>query len=547
MATPDYSFIYPNTEYRFFVVYNTFYDLPYTIPMDLATFIAYHLKSGRMLEGLYECYEDLIETGFTMADTHINEFISAEELAYQYEVIDTCNLLQIAKQQQDACNALHELFISGQANRSNLKGILNKFHIEIRPLSFYFSMHYTIDWEFNDASHMDLSTDELSKIKSDFAKYSLENPHQRKSNFVEKPHEAYLHYITNEGMPLEFVPHIYRSTQLYRSRCEQQNLQFLLPDDVTWKVKATQPHLSNRISSEQFPIVRTEITVEIARIYLEQVSLFYDEVRQALDKINCPVSDLTLNDIEKLLTIEHDFGWTQHLLPEIYFDPSIEKDVRYVYYFSVSGQPPDLFTTIYTDIGGLSFDQGGLAKMQVFNEYYVLCNAKGEELTPSNCQDLDIGPNGFIIMRAPPGWWEYYRFELNSGLIDVSEEFRDFDPHKAVSIEFRDLLPFMYEEFVQEKESLFYMGKGNKAILEELIDSNWLANPAAEVLLEYYRSDNELAKKIINKHHSIFLLLLTEQIQDPELIAIFAQNAPQGVYDVAAKMFDLPPRKQPES
>jgi hypothetical protein len=42
-------------------------------------------------------------------------------------------------------------------------------------------------------------------------------------------------------------------------------------------------------------------------------------------------------------------------------------------------------------------------------------------------------------------------------------------------------------------------------------------------------------------------LLLTEQIQDPELIAIFAQNAPKGVYDVAAIMFDLPPREQPES
>jgi hypothetical protein len=220
-------------------------------------------------------------------------------------------------------------------------------------------------------------------------------------------------------------------------------------------------------------------------------------VSEQLEALGSKIEDLSLEQIERLLCIEHDFGWTENLIPELEYDPSRGEEVRYVYYFNPPNQSKSYFPFIYTNLVLLSFDQGGFAKMQVFNQYYVLCSATGEVLSPSNCQDLEIGINGFIIMRAPPGWWEYCQYRFRYGLSDVQEDFRELNPHDSISIEYRDMLPFMYEEFMSKQEALFYEGKGTKEILLDLIKNKELANPFAEALLEFYRTDNQLAKEAI--------------------------------------------------
>jgi len=540
MATPDYSFIYPNTAHRFFVVYNTFYDLPQTIPMDLATFIAYHFESGRYLEGLYECYPDLIQSGCTLKDFSIQEFISAAELSYQHDLILHYQLLQTADLHQEASLAIHQILFNKTADRAQLKSIIKAHNINVRPLSFYNSMHQTIDWEFNEAQNMEPSPEETQLIQKEFEIYPLEIEYQPKQKFIEQPHEVYLNYITKEGMPLDLVPHLYRFNQLYRTLCEQQNLQFLLADCTAWGEDKIEFHLKHRIGPDQFYLVQREFDVEIARTYLQQVCTFYENVSAQLDAIGGKIEDLSLEQIEKLLCIEHEFGWTENLMPELEYDPSRGEEVRYVYYFNPPNQAKSYFPIIYTNIELLSFDQGGLAKMQVFNQYYVLCSAIGEELSPSNCQDLEIGINGFIIMRAPPGWWEYCQFRYRYGLSDVQDEFPEIRPHDLISLEFRDMLPFMYEEFMGEQELLFYEGKGSKETLLDLLKRKELANPCSDVLVAYYRADDELAKEAILQHYQVFTLLTLEQINNPLLINAFAINAPTGFYKLAAKIFDLP-------
>jgi hypothetical protein len=122
----------------------------------------------------------------------------------------------------------------------------------------------------------------------------------------------------------------------------------------------------------------------------------------------------------------------------------------------------------------------------------------------------------------------------------VREDFPEFQPQDLISLEFRDMLPFMYEEFMGGQEALFYEGKGSKEILLDLLKRKELANPCSDVLMAYYRADDELAKEAILQHYQVFTLLTLEQINNPLLINAFAINAPTGFYKLAAKIFDLP-------
>ena len=540
MATPDYSFVYPNTEHRFFVVYNTFYDLPQTIPMDLATFIAYHFESGRYLEGLYECYPDLIQSGCTLSELSIEDFISDAELAYQHDLIEHYQLCDTAAANKAASMAIHQLLIDQTADLTELKSIIKKHNIKLRPIGFYACMHQTIDWEFNHAQNMEPSPEETQLIQQEFENYPLEIEYQPEHKFIAQPHEVYLSYIAKEGMPLELVPHLYRFNEFYRALCLAQNMEFLLPECTTWAEDSEDFHFKHRVGPKQFYLVRREFDLEIARIYLQQVCTFYENVCEQLEIFGGNTEELSLEQIHKLLCFEDESGWTEDFLPELEYDPRRGEEVRYVYYFNPPNQTKSYFPIIYTNLEQLSFDQGGLAKMEVFNQYYVLCSATGEELSPANCQDLEIGINGFIIMRAPPGWWEYCQFRYRYGLSDVQDEFPEIQPHDQISLEYRDMLPFMYEELMGEQETLFYEGKGRKEILLDLIKRKELANPFAEVLIEFYKTDKLLATEAILQYYQVFTLLPREQMHDPDLIEAFAKNAPQGFYKLAIKIFDLP-------
>lgn len=60
MATPVFKFQHPDLPGEdLYFIHNTFFDLPETLPMDLTTFIWYHLETGRTLEGFFYCWDNL--------------------------------------------------------------------------------------------------------------------------------------------------------------------------------------------------------------------------------------------------------------------------------------------------------------------------------------------------------------------------------------------------------------------------------------------------------------------------------------------------------
>ena len=52
MSTPIFKFQHPDYKHDLYIIHNTYSELPETVPMDLTTFVIYHIKTGRTFSGL---------------------------------------------------------------------------------------------------------------------------------------------------------------------------------------------------------------------------------------------------------------------------------------------------------------------------------------------------------------------------------------------------------------------------------------------------------------------------------------------------------------
>ena len=67
MATPVFKFQHPDLPGEdLYFIQNTFFELPQTVPMDLASFIWYHKEINRTLEGFIWCWKNLCEFQTTL-------------------------------------------------------------------------------------------------------------------------------------------------------------------------------------------------------------------------------------------------------------------------------------------------------------------------------------------------------------------------------------------------------------------------------------------------------------------------------------------------
>ena len=100
MATPVFKFNHPNYIYDLYIIHNTYNELPITIPMDLTTFIIYHIKSGRIFSGLVTCWEDLNKSGSSLIDIKFEDFYTNQEKQLLYNKAISSGSLRTAEENE---------------------------------------------------------------------------------------------------------------------------------------------------------------------------------------------------------------------------------------------------------------------------------------------------------------------------------------------------------------------------------------------------------------------------------------------------------------
>jgi hypothetical protein len=229
MATPVLSFNYPGTSRRFFFIYNTFTDSPETIPMDLPMFLSYHCDTGRSMLGFLSCYEDIIQKGCSLLNSHFDSFMTANEQDFLFDLVRATDFIAQADANSDFSAQLNDAIIGG-ASGFILRLFLEKKSFTNRHHSYFRSIHYTREWEMHafqrlsQEKHTAVGKCPLCGVIMGEARLDL------LFNWSQVIHSAdfYKHFMLKHSMPAEYMPHIYRSQDFYIDYCRSSNQGYLL-------------------------------------------------------------------------------------------------------------------------------------------------------------------------------------------------------------------------------------------------------------------------------------------------------------------------------
>jgi hypothetical protein len=98
MATPVFKFQHPELPKEdLYFIQNTYFELPATIPMDLASFIWYHFEINRTLDGFISVWENLCKFQASLAGFNFDSHFDATEKQQLYQDALFNNALAMAE------------------------------------------------------------------------------------------------------------------------------------------------------------------------------------------------------------------------------------------------------------------------------------------------------------------------------------------------------------------------------------------------------------------------------------------------------------------
>jgi hypothetical protein len=150
MATPVFKFREKSSEQDYFFIYDTYHELHQTIPLCLSTFVLYHLKTQRRLDGFFASFEDIMLTGASLGDATYEEFFNEEEKTFylnqlsEYYEKGELNLFYTESL------LMKEFLENGVFTMQSLKDFMDKNLVEtikeFRSVDFYKSLSNTIPY-----------------------------------------------------------------------------------------------------------------------------------------------------------------------------------------------------------------------------------------------------------------------------------------------------------------------------------------------------------------------------------------------------------------
>lgn len=142
MATPVFKFQHPDLPGEdLYFIQNTFFELPETIPMDLASFIWYHYEINRTLEGFIFAWQKLCKNQTTLEGFSFATHFEASEKEQLYQDVLFNNALAMAKHNSALSNQLIEM-LNQNASEMELFNFINSAdYLWVLDVSSYYSRH----------------------------------------------------------------------------------------------------------------------------------------------------------------------------------------------------------------------------------------------------------------------------------------------------------------------------------------------------------------------------------------------------------------------
>ena len=220
MATPVFSVQnQASPTQSLYWIHDTFTELPWSIPMDLTTFIHLHLCWGRSFEGLIACWPKLKQTGSSLSGSTLNDHYPNNRLQAVMQHYEDAEMAPLA-QQHDTCSRDLDLLLNdahGTQMASAEFGRRSKARIEEDPTLIFRHPDYALStthlWRWFHDHFPDLieDIDLLTTLPS--------TPLQDLFDPSEEDGEP----------PLCWIPHRLRNHGFFRAQCIALDREFLIP------------------------------------------------------------------------------------------------------------------------------------------------------------------------------------------------------------------------------------------------------------------------------------------------------------------------------
>jgi hypothetical protein len=209
MATPVFKFQHPDLPGEdLYFIHNTFFELPATIPMDLTTFIWYHYKIGRTLEGFLYCWDNLNEFQASLEGESFENFFDEgqrkqlyDDAKYAFTIQEAINNVEVSEKIR---NFINQKKYDTQDLKSYFYDIIKDLKINFREIIYYISRHELIEY--------------LWDCETDFSDIDVNDE------------EALIEIWKNNPFELCLIPHRFRMSGFFQYQCIIREEYHLLPN-----------------------------------------------------------------------------------------------------------------------------------------------------------------------------------------------------------------------------------------------------------------------------------------------------------------------------
>lgn len=164
MATPVFKFQHPDLPGEdLYFIHNTFFELPETIPMDLASFIWYHQETNRTLEGFMFVWANLCEEQSTLDGATFAAHFEEKEQQQLFQDALFNNALEIAEHNNNLSKQIDKM-LNQNASEQELFQLVNEAEdLWVLDVPSYFSRHQLMRYLWDN--HQDKFDDHNSYQK----------------------------------------------------------------------------------------------------------------------------------------------------------------------------------------------------------------------------------------------------------------------------------------------------------------------------------------------------------------------------------------------
>lgn len=324
MAHPIYSFIDKNSNDRFFIIWDTAYELPFTVPMNILTFLQYWgIKNKDKVSALFSIYPRLIQTGTSLHDYSFEKMPNyLRQQAFDYVELRIDPPL---KEERTIISQLEELFT---INQSFIEFYSTYLHIiqsinpyPKRPLNYYLSWNRTRRCFFNLDSKLAERINELA-IKFGIPKKDLESINNSLRNNLFKDYkeamvELFYCFGENNLIALDAIPHVIRNNVKFQKLFVDFGMESYLPETrIQYDVHDVSTHglveLNDVKYLRQFVNVFTFEDIEPELLGLRLRDMTQDELGNILSKKCWIYVNKLLNVQDKNGNLHMPMKYTSH-------------------------------------------------------------------------------------------------------------------------------------------------------------------------------------------------------------------------------------------